>query len=84
MSVVNIEDIEDLPNRPDVLLIDVRDPPEIKSTGSIPTSINIPCMCAVETICFFDVYFYYSKMCNTIKFVMYPLLILQWAHWKKH
>lgn len=38
-----IDEIEDLPNHPEVLLIDVRDPPEIKSTGSIPTSINIPC-----------------------------------------
>lgn len=37
-----IDEIEDLPNHPEVLLIDVRDPPEIKSTGSIPTSINIP------------------------------------------
>lgn len=43
MSVVTIDEIENLPNRPEVLLIDVRDPPEIKSTGLIPTSINIPC-----------------------------------------
>lgn len=43
MEVVSTEDIENLPNRPEVLLIDVRDPPEIKNTGTIPTSINIPC-----------------------------------------
>lgn len=43
MSIATTEEIENLPNRPEVLLIDVRDPPEIKSTGSIPTSINIPC-----------------------------------------
>lgn len=42
MSVVTIDEIENLPNRPEALLIDVRDPPEIKSTGLIPTSINIP------------------------------------------
>lgn len=45
MSVVTFEEIEDLPNRPEVLLIDVRDPPEIKDTGKIPASINIPCKC---------------------------------------
>lgn len=43
MSVVTIDEIEKLPERPEVLLIDVRDPPEIKSTGLIPCSINIPC-----------------------------------------
>lgn len=42
MSVVTYEEIEDLPNQPETLLVDVRDPPEIKDTGSIPTSINIP------------------------------------------
>lgn len=42
-NIVTIEEIEDLPNRPDTLLIDVRDPPELKATGIIPTSINIPC-----------------------------------------
>lgn len=43
MSTATTEEIENLPNHPEILLIDVRDPPEIKSTGSIPTSINIPC-----------------------------------------
>jgi len=42
MSVATNEEIDNLVNRPEVLLIDVRDPPEIKSTGSIPTAINIP------------------------------------------
>lgn len=42
MEIVTTDEIENLPNRPEVLLVDVRDPPEIKSTGSIPTSINIP------------------------------------------
>ncbi|EAT40970.1 AAEL007339-PA [Aedes aegypti] len=35
-------DIINLPNRPDILLIDVRQPEELACTGSIPTSINIP------------------------------------------
>lgn len=43
MSVVTIDEIKNLPDRPEAMLIDVRDPPEIKSTGLIPTSINIPC-----------------------------------------
>lgn len=43
MSIATTEEIENLPNNPEVLLIDVRDPPEIKSSGTIPTSINIPC-----------------------------------------
>lgn len=43
MSFVTFEDVENLPNQPESLLIDVRDPPEIKDTGKIPTSINIPC-----------------------------------------
>lgn len=42
MSFVTYEEVEDLPNRPEVVLVDVRDPPEIKDTGKIPTSINIP------------------------------------------
>lgn len=42
MSVVTYEEIVDLPNCPHKLLVDVRDPPEIKDTGNIPTSINIP------------------------------------------
>lgn len=43
MSIATLEEIENLPNNPEILLIDVRDPPEIKSTGLIPTAINIPC-----------------------------------------
>lgn len=43
MSFVTFEDVENLPNQPETVLVDVRDPPEIKDTGKIPTSINIPC-----------------------------------------
>lgn len=41
-SIATYEEVKDLPNRPDVLLIDVREPKELEDTGRIPTSINIP------------------------------------------
>lgn len=43
VSVATYEEVKDLPNHPEKLLIDVRDPPELEQTGKIPTSINIPC-----------------------------------------
>lgn len=52
MSIVTYEEVKDLQNRPESYLFDVRDPPEIKETGQIPTSINIPCKCL----------FYYSVL----------------------
>ncbi|KAM7364018.1 rhodanese domain-containing protein CG4456 [Cochliomyia hominivorax] len=36
------EEIKDVPNRPEVYLIDVRNKDELASTGVIPGSINIP------------------------------------------
>ncbi|KAH8257574.1 hypothetical protein KR038_011645 [Drosophila bunnanda] len=36
------EQVKDVPNHPDVYLIDVRRPDELKQTGQIPASINIP------------------------------------------
>lgn len=36
------DEIKDLPNHPDVLLIDIRELYEIEATGQIPTSLNIP------------------------------------------
>lgn len=44
VPIVAYEEIKDLPNHPEKLLIDVREPDELKHTGVIPTSINIPCM----------------------------------------
>lgn len=41
IKVASYDEIKDLPNHPDVLLIDVREPHEFL-TGKIPTSINIP------------------------------------------
>uniref|UniRef100_A0AAG5D8R0 Rhodanese domain-containing protein n=1 Tax=Anopheles atroparvus TaxID=41427 RepID=A0AAG5D8R0_ANOAO len=40
--VAHYEEIIDLPNHPEKLLIDVREPTELAATGQIPTSINIP------------------------------------------
>lgn len=42
-EIVYYEEIKDLPNHPEILLIDVREPSELQETGQIPTSINIPC-----------------------------------------
>lgn len=42
-ATVTYEEIKDLPNHPGKLLIDVRNPDEVQTSGQIPTSINIPC-----------------------------------------
>lgn len=42
VPIVTYDEVKDLPNHPEAYLFDVRDPPEIKETGQIPTSINIP------------------------------------------
>src|SRR5512142_3075834 len=36
------EEVKDVPNHPEVYLIDVRNKDELASTGAIPGSINIP------------------------------------------
>lgn len=41
-KIATYEEIKDLPNHLEKLLIDVREPQELKDTGVIPTSINIP------------------------------------------
>lgn len=41
-NIATYEEVKDLPNHPDILLIDVREPEELQETGKIPTSINIP------------------------------------------
>uniref|UniRef100_A0A336MY58 CSON008174 protein n=1 Tax=Culicoides sonorensis TaxID=179676 RepID=A0A336MY58_CULSO len=40
--IATYEEVKDLPNHPEKLLIDVREPHELQETGKIPTSINIP------------------------------------------
>uniref|UniRef100_A0ABK9NG78 Rhodanese domain-containing protein n=1 Tax=Glossina morsitans morsitans TaxID=37546 RepID=A0ABK9NG78_GLOMM len=42
IRIVEYEDIKELPKHPEKLLIDVREPNELRETGQIPTSINIP------------------------------------------
>ncbi|XP_052862619.1 rhodanese domain-containing protein CG4456-like [Anopheles cruzii] len=39
--VATLAEVEDLPNHPEKLLIDVREPSELEATGRIPSSINI-------------------------------------------
>lgn len=41
-SIATYEEIKDLPNHPDTLLFDVREPDEVLG-GKIPNSINVPC-----------------------------------------
>lgn len=36
------EEVRDLPNHPEILLVDVREASELIETGRIPTSINVP------------------------------------------
>lgn len=43
IPIVTYEEIKDvISNHPEKLLIDVREPDELKETGIIPTAINIP------------------------------------------
>lgn len=42
VEIATFEEIKDLPNHPEKLLIDVREPNELVETGKIPTSVNIP------------------------------------------
>lgn len=42
-EIAYYEDIKNLPNTPEILLIDVREPYEVEGTGLMPTAVNIPC-----------------------------------------
>lgn len=48
VPIASYEEVKDLPNHPEKLLIDVREPSEVAETGSIPTAINIPCKFNVQ------------------------------------
>jgi hypothetical protein len=41
-KIASYEEIKELPNHPEILLIDTREPEMVQKTGKIPTSINIP------------------------------------------
>lgn len=43
VPIVDYCEIVDLPNHPEKWLIDVREPHELKETGQIPCSTNVPC-----------------------------------------
>ncbi|KAH8295845.1 hypothetical protein KR018_011990 [Drosophila ironensis] len=40
--MASYEEVKDVPKHPEVYLIDVRNRDELKQTGSIPASLNIP------------------------------------------
>ncbi|XP_017046914.1 rhodanese domain-containing protein CG4456 [Drosophila ficusphila] len=42
IGIVDYDVVKKLPSEPQKLLIDVREPDELKETGQIPASINIP------------------------------------------
>lgn len=48
VEIATYDEVKDLPNHPEKVLIDVREPEELKETGQIPTSINIPRKALVE------------------------------------
>ncbi|XP_044570633.1 rhodanese domain-containing protein CG4456 isoform X2 [Drosophila ananassae] len=41
-SIVTYDEVKDVPNKPEICLIDVRQRKELEETGRIPASINIP------------------------------------------
>lgn len=43
VGIADYQEVIEALHDPEVLLIDVREPPEIEESGSIPKSINIPC-----------------------------------------
>lgn len=54
--VVSYEDVMKNLNKPEKVIIDVRNPDEVNSTGKIPSSINIPCeywLPKIEVECFY-------------------------------
>jgi len=44
---VNLQELTQRLDSGKIKLIDVREPNEIEETGSIPTSVNIPCIIAI-------------------------------------
>lgn len=41
-KMATYEEVKDVPNHPEIYLIDVRNKNEVASSGTIPGSINIP------------------------------------------
>lgn len=42
IPIVVYKEVKELPKHPEKLLVDVREPNELRETGQIPTSVNIP------------------------------------------
>lgn len=51
IEIATYEEVKDLPNNPEKVLIDVREPQEILDSGKIPTSVNIPCKLSPQSSC---------------------------------
>lgn len=80
IQIATYEEVKDLPNHPEKLLIDVREPAEIAETGSIPTSINIPCEYDLQRewkvlSTFSQSIFLWSGSCATVA--------VRWALWSR-
>ena len=70
-QIASYEEVKDLPNHPDKLLVDVREPSELIEFGQIPTSINIPCELHILRL-----YLFWSKIKLSHE---YPELILTFS-----
>jgi len=63
------EEVKDVPNHPEKYLFDVRNESELKETGVLPASINIPCE---------------QRQSPGITGLMdTPLLYFQWLNWRR-
>ncbi|XP_017848812.1 rhodanese domain-containing protein CG4456 [Drosophila busckii] len=54
IGIVDYSVVKEIQNHPEKLLIDVRDPDELKETGQIPSSINIPVADVGKELCISD------------------------------
>lgn len=57
--VVSFNDISKYTQQTDKVIIDVRNPDEVASTGKIPSSINIPCKNYLPILIIFLLYIYF-------------------------
>jgi len=61
------EQVKDVPNHPEVYLIDVRRKDELQQTGSIPASLNIPCKINTFHPIFINTHLYFlSKLVDEL------------------
>jgi len=60
-TMATYEQVKDVPNHPEVYLIDVRRKDELQQTGSIPASLNIPCKINTSHPIFLNTYISYQN-----------------------